>query len=57
MLAFCSVRPEDPLAAPRRGPLLTVSGSAVALFVFCFVGAIQEGLADLRRQQEGRATP
>ncbi len=24
--------------------LLTVTGSAVAMFVFCFVGSIQEGL-------------
>ena len=28
--------------APER--LLTVSGSAVAMFVFCFVGSVQEGL-------------
>jgi len=32
--------------------MLTVSGSAVALFVFCFVAAIQEGMNDLRRRQE-----
>ena len=31
----------------RTRTLLTVSGSAVAIFVFCFVGAIQEGLGGL----------
>jgi putative ABC transport system permease protein len=31
---------------------LTVSGSAVALFVFSFVGAVQEGLAGLTRNQQ-----
>ena len=31
----------------RARTVLTVSGSAVALFVFCFVGAVQEGLNDL----------
>jgi putative ABC transport system permease protein len=31
----------------RARTALTVSGSAVALFVFCFVGAVQEGLASL----------
>ena len=36
----------------RSRTLLTVSGSAVALFVFCFVGAVQEGMTDLRRRQE-----
>jgi putative ABC transport system permease protein len=36
----------------RTRTALTVSGSAVALFVFCFVGAVQEGLARLTR---GRA--
>ena len=29
----------------RTRTLLTVSGAAVALFVFAFVGAVQEGLA------------
>ena len=29
----------------RTRTLLTVSGAAVALFVFCFVCAVQEGLA------------
>jgi putative ABC transport system permease protein len=28
----------------RTRPLLTVSGAAVAMFVFCFVGSVQEGL-------------
>jgi putative ABC transport system permease protein len=31
----------------RTRTLLTVSGSAVALFVFCFIGAVQEGMARL----------
>ncbi len=31
---------------------LTVSGSAVALFVFCFVGAVQEGLARLTQNRQ-----
>ncbi|QDT31838.1 ABC transporter permease [Thalassoglobus polymorphus] len=31
----------------RMRSLLTVSGSAVAIFVFCFVGSIQEGLERL----------
>ena len=31
----------------RARTALTVSGSAVALFVFCFVGAVQEGLHNL----------
>ncbi|MCE3016104.1 MAG: ABC transporter permease, partial [Pirellula sp.] len=28
----------------RTRTLLTVSGAAVAMFVFCFVGSVQEGL-------------
>src|SRR5688572_7873151 len=40
----------------RSRTVLTVSGSAVALFVFCFVGSVQEGMNDLtRRQAENRA--
>lgn len=40
----------------RSRTFLTVSGSAVALFVFCFVGAVQEGMNDLqRRQAAGRS--
>ena len=31
-------------------------GSAVALFVFCFVGAVQEGMNDLQRRQEARGS-
>ncbi len=36
--------------------LLTVSGSAVALFVFCFVGSVQEGLSRLTEDQQARRT-
>lgn len=35
----------------RSRTTLTVSGSAVALFVFCFIGSVQEGLNDLQRRQ------
>lgn len=38
----------------RARTVLTASGSAVALFVFCFVGAVQEGMNDLRRRQEAK---
>ena len=38
----------------RSRTLLTVSGSAVALFVFCFVGSVQEGMNDLQRRQSGK---
>lgn len=31
----------------RARTLLTVSGTAVAMFVFCLVGSVQEGLARL----------
>lgn len=37
----------------RSRTILTVSGSAVALFVFCFVGAVHEGMRNL--QQGGQA--
>lgn len=37
----------------RSRTVLTVSGSAVALFVFCFVGSVQEGMNDLQRRQSG----
>lgn len=40
----------------RSRTLLTVSGSAVALFVFCFVGAVQEGMNDLQRRQEANGS-
>ncbi len=38
----------------RARTVLTVSGSAVALFVFCFVGAIHEGMHDLQRRSESQ---
>jgi putative ABC transport system permease protein len=34
--------------------MLTISGSAVALFVFCFVGAIEQGMDDLQQTQAAR---
>jgi putative ABC transport system permease protein len=40
----------------RSRTLLTVSGSAVALFVFCFVGAVQEGMDDMQRRQEANGS-
>lgn len=40
----------------RSRTFLTVSGSAVALFVFCFVGAVQEGMNDLLRRQEAKGS-
>jgi putative ABC transport system permease protein len=40
----------------RSRTILTISGSAVALFVFCFVGAVQEGMDDLQRRQAAKAT-
>ncbi|PHS11191.1 MAG: ABC transporter substrate-binding protein [Blastopirellula sp.] len=40
----------------RSRTIMTVSGSAVALFVFCFVGAVQEGMNDLQRRQEARGS-
>jgi len=36
----------------RTRTMLTVSGSAVALFVFCFVGSVQEGLDRLTSQKD-----
>lgn len=38
----------------RSRTILTVSGSTVALFVFCFVGAVQEGMNDLTNRQEAK---
>src|SRR5688500_18407855 len=32
----------------RSRTILTVSGSAVALFVFCFAGSVQQGMNDLQ---------
>jgi putative ABC transport system permease protein len=40
----------------RSRTMLTVSGSAVALFVFCFVGAIQEGMDELAHQQQAESS-
>ncbi len=36
----------------RARTALTVSGSAVALFVFCFVGAVQQGLEEVTRDRD-----
>src|SRR5688572_2369271 len=38
----------------RSRTLLTVNGSAVALFVFCFVGSVQQGMNDLQQRQEAK---
>jgi putative ABC transport system permease protein len=38
----------------RSRTLLTVSGTAVALFVFSFVGAVQEGMNALAGRQEAK---
>lgn len=38
----------------RSRTILTVSGSAVALFVFCFVGSVQQGMIDLQRRQSAK---
>lgn len=40
----------------RSRTIVTVSGSAVALFVFCFVGSVQEGMNDLQRRQEEKGS-
>lgn len=40
----------------RTRSLLTVSGTAVALFVFCMVGAVQEGLERLTSDEAGQRT-
>ncbi len=40
----------------RARTLLTVSGSAVALFVFAFIGAAQKGLADMTRGKQAERT-
>src|SRR5262249_11056673 len=40
----------------RTRTALTVSGSAVALFVFCFIGAVQEGLARLTHDRQAERT-
>ena len=38
----------------RSRTIITVSGSAIALFVFCFVGAVQQGMNDLEQNEEAR---
>jgi putative ABC transport system permease protein len=38
----------------RSRTFLTVSGAAVALFVFCFVGSVQNGMDDLERRQTSK---
>ena len=40
----------------RSRTVLTVSGTATALFVFCFVGSMQEGMNDLQRRQEAKGS-
>lgn len=40
----------------RARTFLTVSGTAVALFVFTFVGAVQQGMAQLTKNQEAERT-
>src|SRR5262245_62144859 len=38
----------------RSRTMLTVSGSAVALFVFSFVGSVQQGMNDLQNRQSAK---
>jgi putative ABC transport system permease protein len=40
----------------RTRTMLTVSGGAVALFVFCFVGAVQQGLDHLTQDRRSERT-
>ena len=40
----------------RSRTMLTVAGSAVALFLFCFIQSIQEGMRDLRSRQEANGS-
>lgn len=40
----------------RSRTVLTAIGAAIALFVFCFVGAVREGMADLARRQEAKGS-
>jgi len=40
----------------RGRTMLTASGSAVALFVFCFVGAVQQGLEQLTKNRQSERT-
>ena len=39
----------------RSRTILTVSGSAVALFVFCFIGAVQQGMNNLESRESCKA--
>jgi putative ABC transport system permease protein len=38
----------------RSRTMLTVSGSAVALFVFCFIGAVQQGMNNLESRESAK---
>ena len=38
----------------RARTVLTAAGAAVAMFVFCFVGAIQQGMDELRQRQQAK---
>jgi putative ABC transport system permease protein len=38
----------------RSRTLLTVSGSAVAIFVYCFVGSVQQGMDDLQNRESAK---
>ena len=40
----------------RARTLLTVSGAAVAMFVFCFVGSVQEGLHRITSDEQSQRT-
>tara|TARA_R110002020_G_scaffold232366_4_gene443960 strand:- start:68 stop:1210 length:1143 start_codon:yes stop_codon:yes gene_type:complete len=40
----------------RARTMLTVSGAAVAMFVFCFVGSVQEGLERLTSDEDAQRT-
>ena len=40
----------------RTRTLLTVSGAAVVLFVFCFVGSVQQGLEQLTEDEDAQRT-
>ncbi|QDU93801.1 ABC transporter permease [Lignipirellula cremea] len=40
----------------RARTMLTISGAAVALFVFCFVGAVQSGLTRLTQDKQSQRT-
>ncbi|MEW4563108.1 ABC transporter permease [Bremerella sp. JC770] len=40
----------------RSRTFLTCVGAAIALYVFCFVGAVQEGMADLQTRQAAKGS-